>query len=44
MEMGVQPLDNVNMKLLHTFLAVAERGSFRLAAAAVPRSCSWKIS
>lgn len=36
----MQTLDNVNMKLLHTFLAVAERGSFRLAAAAVHRSHS----
>jgi len=36
----MQSLDNVNMKLLHTFLAVAERGSFRLAASTVHRSHS----
>jgi DNA-binding transcriptional LysR family regulator len=36
----MQSLNNVNMKLLQTFLAVAERGSFRLAADAVHRSHS----
>ena len=33
-------LGKLNMKLLQTFLAVAERGSFRMAAAAVHRSHS----
>lgn len=38
--MELEHLGNVNMKLLQTFLAVAERGSFRLAATAVHRSHS----
>ncbi len=36
----MQKLSNVNMKLLQTFLAVAERGSFRLAADTIHRSHS----
>ena len=36
----MEHLGNVNMKLLQTFLAVAERGSFRMAAASVHRSHS----
>lgn len=37
---NLQGLGHVNMKLLQTFLAVAERGSFRLAAGEVHRSHS----
>lgn len=40
MEYTAQSISSVNVKLLHTFLAVAERGSFRAAAVAVHRSHS----